>query len=501
MGISSKLKNPGVFIHTIIGLLLAISLEVDMPFPRYPRPEMLESLADAELVPFWLDDPQRPPQTSALTHTVSADLVVIGAGFTGLWTAYLAKEADSSLDIVLLEAEEVAIGASGRNGGFVAASLTHGFENGRKHWPNELATITAMGLANLDAIEATVKQLGIECDFLRSGELLVALEPYQVDELSHQPEKAAAYGEKFVWLDQNQTRSMVNSPLYLGGQYNEKGVAMVNPAQLAWGLRSACLKMGVRLYERTPVISIEDQDKIIRVNTAYGCVHSKRVAIATNAYPPLLKYLSRYIVPVYDYVLVTEPLTTNQRASIGWQGRQGLSDTGNQFHYYRTTIDGRILWGGYDAVYYRNNGIGKHLEINYEVFGRLADHFFLTFPQLEGLRFSHAWGGAIDTCSRFTQFWGSSHGGRTAYAVGFTGLGVGSSRFAALVLLDLLNKKTTEHTELEMVRNKPFPFPPEPFRSAVINYTRQAMDKADRNQGRRNLWLKMLDGFGLGFDS
>ena len=472
-----------------------------MVFPRYPRPETLKSLTDTVMTPFWLDDPQRPQPTSALTDTINADLVVIGAGFTGLWTAYLAKEADSSLDVALLEAEEVAIGASGRNGGFVAASLTHGFENVRNHWPKELSTLTAMGQANLDEIEVTVKRLEIDCDFLRSGELLVALEPYQEVELHNQVEQSAAFDEKFVWLDQRQTRSMVNSPLYLGGLYNQKGVALVNPAQLAWGLRRACLKLGVRLYESTPVLSLEEEDKVIKVNTAYGHVQAKRVAIATNAFPPLIKQLRRYIVPVYDYALVTEPLSSHKRASIGWQGRQGLSDSGNQFHYYRTTLDGRILWGGYDAVYYRNNGIGKHLEINNEVFSRLAEHFFLNFPQLEGLRFTHAWGGAIDTCSRFSQFWGTTHAGRTTYALGFTGLGVGSSRFGAMVMLDLLYGRKTERTELEMVRSKPYPFPPEPFRSAVINLTRQAMDKADRNQGRRNLWLKMLDSFGLGFDS
>ena len=472
-----------------------------MPFPRNPRPQTLKSLADVEPVPFWLDDPQRPQPASALTDTISADLVVIGAGFTGLWTAYLAKEENPSIEVTLLEAGEVASGASGRNGGFVAASLTHGFENGRKHWPKEQAKLTSLGQANLEAIEATVKQLGIECDFLRSGELLVALEPYQVEELKQEVDEAAEFGEKFVWLDQSQTRAMVNSPLYLGGQYNQEGVALVNPAQLAWGLSSACVKLGVRLYERTAVLAVEEDGKLIRVKTAYGSVLAKRVAIATNAFPPVIKKLSRYIVPVYDYVLVTEPLSSSQRASIGWEGRQGLSDTGNQFHYYRMTVDGRILWGGYDAVYYRNNGVGKHLELNNEVFGRLAEHFFLTFPQLEGLRFTHAWGGAIDTCSRFSQFWGATHGGRTAYVAGFTGLGVGSSRFGALVMLDMLNGKKTERTELEMVRTKPFPFPPEPFRSAVINFTRDAMDKADRNQGRQNWWLKLLDGLGLGFDS
>jgi glycine/D-amino acid oxidase-like deaminating enzyme len=279
------------------------------------------------------------------------------------------------------------------------------------------------------------------------------------------------------------------------------GVALVNPAQLAWGLRNACMDLGVRLFERTPVLHIDLENTEVMVSTPYGRVRAKKVAIATNAYKPLIKKISRYIVPVYDYALMTEPLSLEQRASIGWQGRQGLSDTNNQFHYYRMTLDGRILWGGFDAVYYPNNGIGKQFEINTEVFGRLAEHFFINFPQLEGLRFSHAWGGAIDTCSRFCQFWGTTHGGRTAYTVGFTGLGVGSSRFAAQVMLELLDGKSTDRTRLEMVRKNPVPFPPEPFRSVVINITRKSLDNADENQGQRNLWLNILDKLGLGFDS
>ena len=472
-----------------------------MPFPRYPKPKTLKSLVDAALIPFWLDDRNRPEPVSALAGKITTDLAIIGAGFTGLWTALLAKEADISRDVVLLEAEETAIGASGRNGGFVAASLTHGFENGLTHWPNELATLTALGQTNLEAIDATVKNLGIECDFQRSGELLVATEPYQVDELSRKPEQASPYGEKLVWLDQHQTKSLIASPLFLGGLLNPLGVAMVNPAQLAWGLRDACLNLGVKLYDQTPVLTLEDNNKFVQMRTPYGCVQAKKVAIATNAFPPLLKYLSRYIVPVYDYVLVSEPLSSIQRASIGWQGRQGLSDSNNQFHYYRMTTDGRILWGGYDAVYHWNNGVGKQLEINYEVFGRLAEHFFLTFPQLVGLHFTHAWGGVIDTCSRFSPFWGTAHGGHSSYVMGFTGLGVGSSRFGALVMLDLLDEKATERTKLKMVRQKPVPFPAEPFRSVVITLIRQALDNADHNQGHRNLWLKLLDVLGLGFDS
>jgi glycine/D-amino acid oxidase-like deaminating enzyme len=204
---------------------------------------------------------------------------------------------------------------------------------------------------------------------------------------------------------------------------------------------------------------------------------------------------------VYDYVLMTEPLTSAQRDSIGWRGREGLSDGNNQFHYFRTTVDGRILWGGYDAVYYWNNGFGSHLENRPESFARLAEHFFQAFPQLEGLRFTHAWAGAIDTCSRFSPFWGTAHHGKTAYSMGYTGLGVGATRFGAQVMLDLLDNKETERTQLEMVRTKPLPFPPEPLRSIGINLSRWSLDQADRHQGHENLWLRTMNWLGLGFDS
>jgi glycine/D-amino acid oxidase-like deaminating enzyme len=207
------------------------------------------------------------------------------------------------------------------------------------------------------------------------------------------------------------------------------------------------------------------------------------------------------VVPVYDYVLVTEPLTPAQRESIGWFRREGLSDASWQFHYTRTTVDGRILWGGYDAVYYWNNGFGSHLEKDPASFARLAEHFFQVFPPLEGIHFTHAWGGAIDTCSRFSPFWGTAHHRKTAYAMGYTGLGVGASRFGARVILDILDGCQTERTALEMVRTKPLPFPPEPLRSLGIWLSRWSMAQADRNQGRENLWLRAMNWLGLGFDS
>jgi glycine/D-amino acid oxidase-like deaminating enzyme len=200
-------------------------------------------------------------------------------------------------------------------------------------------------------------------------------------------------------------------------------------------------------------------------------------------------------------VLVTEPLSAAQRASLGWRNRQGAADAGNQFHYFRLTDDDRVLWGGYDAVYFNGGRVSPSHDQRPETFARLAGQFFTTFPQLEEVAFEYAWGGAIDTCSRFFAFYGTARRGRLAYACGHTGLGVGASRFAANVMLDLLSGQQTERTALELVRSRPAPFPPEPARSAVIQLTRASLARADRDGGRRNLWLRTLDRLGLGFDS
>ena len=149
------------------------------------------------------------------------------------------------------------------------------------------------------------------------------------------------------------------------------------------------------------------------------------------------------------------------------------------------TADWRILWGGYDAVYRYGGPVGPHLDDHEPTFAKLSQHFFTTFPQLEGLRFSHRWGGAIDTCSRFSVFFGTALGGRLAYALGYTGLGVGASRFGARVGLDLLDRRESEATALTIVRRRPLPFPPEPLRTGVIELTRNRLAAADRNDGRR----------------
>jgi glycine/D-amino acid oxidase-like deaminating enzyme len=237
------------------------------------------------------------------------------------------------------------------------------------------------------------------------------------------------------------------------------------------------------------------------VSTDRGELRADKVAIGTNAFPPLLRRLRLHTIPVYDYVLVTEPLTREQLSSIGWQHRQGVGEVANQFHYYRLTADDRILWGGYDAIYHFGRKVRPRYDIRQATFSKLAEQFFETFPQLEGLGFTHCWGGAIDTCTRFCAMFGLAAAGRVAYALGYTGLGVGASRFGANVMLDLLSGRRTERTTLEMVRSKPPPFPPEPAAYAAVQLTRWSLARADQNEGRRNVWLRTLDRLGVGYDS
>lgn len=464
----------------------------------------LRALADARPAPFWLDDPaNRPEPGPALIGDERCDLLVVGGGYSGLWTALLAKERDPARDVVLVEGEEVGWAASGRNGGFCAASLTHGFSNGLSRWPSEILALEELGLRNLDAIAEAVERYAIDCDFERTGEIAVATEPHQVAEVEEAAEQARVLGldDGLTYLDRDAVRAEADSPTFLAGLWDRTGVAMVNPARLAWGLKRACEEAGVRIYEHTPATRIGARGAEAAIGTPYGRVRARHIALGTNAFPSLLRRVRPYVVPVYDYALMTEPLNGEQLAAIGWGNRQGLSDSANHFHYFRLTADNRILWGGYDVLYHYGSRISRDYHQRPETFRKLALHFFRCFPQLAGVRFTHRWGGVIDTCSRFSPFFGTAMKGRVSYAAGYTGLGVGATRFGAEVMLDLLAGERTERTALEMVRKKPLPFPPEPVRWAGIGVTQWALARSDAQGGRRNLWLRAMDRMGMGFDS
>jgi glycine/D-amino acid oxidase-like deaminating enzyme len=454
------------------------------------------SLAGARPRSFWLDGGAPIPE-SPLIGSREADLVVVGGGYAGLWTALLAKESDPSLSVYLLEGQTCGWAASGRNGGFCESSLTHGFENGERHFADELHRLDELGMQNLAAIGDTLIRYSVDAEWELNGVLSVATEDHQIEWVK----EAADREPDGAFLNAQQTQALVASPLYKAGARFTESTALVHPAKLAWALREICLRLGVVIAEHTPVKKIRNDGDRVDVLTASGSIRARKVALATNAFPSLLKRTALLTIPVYDYVLMTEPLTDAQLASIGWEGRFGISDMSRQFHYYRLSADNRILWGGYDAVYHRGGRVERAHDQRPETFEKLADHFFRTFPQLEDVNFSHTWGGAIDMSTRFVAHTGKAMDGKVAYSAGYTGLGVGATRFGAQIMLDHLSGEQTELTQLKMARTKPVPIPPEPLAYPAIQLTRRAVAKSDENGGRDGLLIKTMGLFGVGFDS
>lgn len=471
-------------------------VEAEIPASRIDA-----ALAGASPTPYWLDDPARPAALAALEGPTTADLAVVGGGFAGLWTALRAKEREPARDVVLLEGERVGWAASGRNGGFVEASLVHGESNGARHLPQENDRLTELGRRNLDRMGRTIAAHGMECGWQRVGTLEVAVNRHEVAWLEEMADSPADPD----LLDAAGARAQIDSPLFLGAYWDREETALVNPARLAWELRRVCLEAGVRIHEHSRVTDLRDDGDVAVLTTTAGRVSARRVALATNVFPSLLHRNRLFTIPVYDHALMTAPLTAQQEAALGWGNGQGLADLTNRFHYARPTRDAdgalRILFGGYDAVYHFGRQVRPEYDQHRETFRRLAAHFLGTFPQLADVRFSHAWGGAIDTCSRFFSFFDRAMGGKVASVAGFTGLGVGATHFAADVLLDLLAGADTELTRLRMVRRKPLPFPPEPVAWAGVQLMTRGLIRADRREGRRGPFLRVMDAIGMGFDS
>jgi glycine/D-amino acid oxidase-like deaminating enzyme len=334
-----------------------------------------DPLADAVPRSYWHDLHGAGETCRPLLVDTEADLVVVGGGFTGLWTAVTAKRRDPDRDVVVLEGRYVGYGATGRNGGFVSDSLTHGLAHGLARWPDQVDALAALGRENLDGLRADLAEQGIDADLRLSGKTLVATSHHQAAGLPALGKLLADHGEHVELLDAEGARADIASSTYLGALRIRTGGGTLDPAALAAGLRDWALRLGVRLHERTPVTSVEPGV----VTTGRRRVRAGQVALATNAYPAPARRLRKYVVPVYDHVLVTEPLSDDQWAGLGWPERQGVTDAGNQFHYYRPLADGRILWGGYDAIYYYGSSTAAAREQRDASHRLLARHFTETF--------------------------------------------------------------------------------------------------------------------------
>ena len=209
--------------------------------------------------------------------------------------------------------------------------------------------------------------------------------------------------------------------------------------------------------------------------------------------------LHRFI-PLYDYVLVSDPLTPDQRAAIGWRRRQSVTDGRSFFNYYRLTQDDRILWGTSEAAYYPGNRVDSACDHSPAHYSALRESFRRHFPALTGLEFPYAWGGAICSTTRLTPFFGSALGGRVVYGLGYTGHGLGTTRIAGRILAHLALDRPSELLDLAMVRSQPFPYPPSPSAAGPFPRVTAALRRVDRGE-RPGMLLRMLDRWGLGFSS
>jgi len=459
-----------------------------------------QALQDTEPACYWLDRPERPKAIPPLVGDEEADLAIVGGGFTGLWAALQAKEDAPDRDVVLIESDRIAQGASGRNGGFADPSLTHGLWNGQRHFPDEWLELERLARENYRGFVASLERHSIDAALEQNGTLIVATEPYQIEDLEEFCEEVQKLPDIVEYLDRDAVQAEVQSPTYCAGYWHKVG-GVVDPAQLAWGLRDAVLRLGVRLYERTPMQGLAPTGQAVEIRHAGGRVRAQKVVLATNAFRSPVARMRRATIPVWDYALMSEPLSASQMESVGWKNRQGIGDSANQFHYYRLSDDNRILWGGYDAIYHYGNRIDASMEQRAASFEGLSQRFFATFPQLEGLRWTHGWGGPISSTTRFSMDVGTALGGRVSWAVGYTGLGVVATRYGARIALDLLDRPDAPALQMRFVRKRALPWPPEPFRSLVVATTQRAMASADRNEGRSGAWLKLLDALGIGFDS
>ena len=459
----------------------------------------LESLAAATRTPYWTETAGQQPDCPPLETDTRCDLAIVGGGFTGLWTALEARRRMPHARILLVDAGRCGNAASGRNGGFCAPSISHGIGNAMQRWPKEAEALIRLGMSNLDDLEADLATYGMEVEFERSGKLTVAATPWQVEGLKAQQALRRRFGSESHFLEGDALRERLDSPVYHAGLF-EPNYALLNPGKMVAELRRVALAGGVDIHEATPVTGMAKRQDGVELVSPGVRFAAPEVILASNARPPLLRRLRSALIPIFDYAIVTRPLHDSELAAIGWTDRYGIADSGNQFHYLRKTADNRILWGGFDAIYHFGSRRDDAFLTESGSFARLAENFARALPPLADVELTHAWGGIIDTSARTTFFAGTAQGRRVAYAMGFTGQGVSASRFAALTMLDLLQGRETERTALQMLRRRPFPFPPEPFRWLGIRLAQHGLAREDAT-GRRSVFNRTLDRFGVGFDS
>lgn len=427
---------------------------------------------------YWLATRPGREIAQPLRSDIKTDVAIIGGGYTGLSAAYHLKSADPSLSVTVLEAETTAFGASGRNAGFVMTLF--GASAGLMktlHGKDAVREAHAYMERAITTLETMLNEHGLDCDYERSGFLKIATSPSYVTRIRKEIEFFQSLGiDGFRWLDRDETQARVRSNTFLGACY-EPHCGLINPIKWADALRGLAIKSGVSIYEKTRVTGVQREAGRYRITTNGGSVVADRVVYALNGYTHLMPGLASKQLPAFAYIIVTAKLSDEQRAAIGWAGREGIEDGRNFMHFYRLTPDGRLLVGGGPGLVPFAGNMNN--DTNRKAWKHLETFIGSTFPALRGIVIDHRWGGAFSVTSDSTPQLGTLDGGGAIYALGCTGHGVAMTHMNGRIIRDLVLDKKTDIADLWFVNRRSLPIPPEPLRSVAAKAVVGAMKLDD----------------------
>jgi glycine/D-amino acid oxidase-like deaminating enzyme len=432
----------------------------------------MSSMLDYSDKSFWLATYGEYAPNPPLQGDIKVDIAIIGAGFTGLSTAFNLCQAEPGLSVAVLESEVVGFGASGRNGGF---SMTlFGLEPAvTKAIFGQQRTVEAHRYMEraVDYVDELVKQYDLLSDYWFPGFLRAATTPGYARRIQHDLEILTSMGIAGIsWIEADQIRSEVDSPRFLGGWWEPRS-GLLNPAKQVRELKRLALQFGAQVYEETPVTEIHRQADFT-LRTPHGNVTAQKIIFATNAYSHLIPELRRKQVPAFTHMIVTEPLSPAQLEPIGWRNRQGLEDARNLVHYFRLTIDNRLAMGGSDvSITYGNN---MDHDLNDNTFADLERDTIWLFPHLKGIKIAQRWGGPVSVPIDMAPAIGFIGDERAIFSLGCVGHGVSMTHLNGRLLSDLALERKTDLTEVWFVNRRMLPWPPEPLRllasQAILGY-------------------------------
>lgn len=419
---------------------------------------------------------RRPP----LRGDISADVAIIGAGFTGLWAAHYLKQADPSLKVVILEKAFAGFGASGRNGGWLSGGFAWNHDSyARDSGAEAVRRMVRAMMGTVDEVIGVAETQGIDADIHRCDELVVATNPAQHRRLLAEVETRARWGEdgRVHAIDAAQTRQRVAIPGTLGAMVVQNA-ARIQPAKLVRGLADMVKRQGAAMFEDSPVTGIRPG----RVTTPGGTVTAPIILRCTEGFTATLPGHRRDWLPLNSAQIVTQPLTPEIWARIGWDGGEIVGDFDHSYCYCQRTRDGRITVGARGVPYRFGSRLDRNGEPDRETIRRLTRILHRHFPATRATRIDHAWCGALGVPRDWCASVGLDRATGIGWAGGYVGVGVSTSNLAGRTLADLALDRTTDLTTLPWVNRKPRKWEPEPLRWLGLRGLYRMYGAADRTE-------------------